>query len=173
MDNGQPSQRNNWTTGPEAKGQPFFTPGEGIQGPDSNPDLPNSLQGDAFNLDPRKLGENAINSRESDEGFSKENGIEIENSENQQIPQEEMNDLELRGPIQIDNSEIILNEASVIKTYKHLNEEGQKAVKNEVGRFMGGKINPSTFNDNIREMAKTNLINSFGENSEWKGEKAA
>ena len=173
MDNGQPSQLNNWTTGPEAKGQPFFTPGEGTQVPDSNPDLSNSLQGDAFNLDPRKLGENAINSRESNEGFNKENGIEIENSENQQIPQEEMNDLKLRGPIQIDNSEIILNEANAIKTDKHLNEKGVEAVEKAVGWLMAGKIDPSTFNDNIREMAKTNLINSFGENSEWKGKKAA
>ena len=173
MDNGQPSQRNNWTTGPEAKGQPFFTLGEGIQGPDSNPDLPNSLQGDAFNLDPRKLGENAINSRESDEIFNKENGIELENSENRQAPQEEMNDLKLRDPIQIDNSEIILNEANAIRTDKNLNKKGVEAVEKAVGGLMAGKIDPSTFNDNIREMTKTNLNNSFGENSEWKDEKVA
>lgn len=172
MDNGQPSQRNNWTTGSEAKGQSFFTPGEGTQVPDSNPDLSNSLREDAFNLDPRKLGENAINSRESDESFKKD-GIELENSENRQIPQEEMNDLKLRDPIQIDNSEIILNEANAIKTGKHLNEKGVEAVEKAVGGLMAGKIDPSTFNDNIREMTKMNLNNSFGENSEWKDEKAA
>ena len=173
MDNGQPSQRNNWTTGPEAKGQPFFTPGEGIQVPDSNPDLSNSLQGDAFNLDPRIFGEKAINSKIIDfeshnQQESKLNGTpDISNT-----PTKKSNVLDFPGD-NLDSDEVTMENFAPPKTKEYLDEEGKQAVTGLVKKFEDGAKDPATFCREAREMAKGYLKRYYGKDTKWGTEGAA
>ena len=62
--------------------------------------------------------------------------------------------------------------ASAIKTTEKLGKTGIKEVDKALMRFREDG-DAATFYQTAREMMTKNLINSYGENAAWKGDKAA
>lgn len=70
------------------------------------------------------------------------------------------------------SSKIVKFDVKRIKTGEMLGAEGVDMVNESINK-LGQDKNVADFYDNVRAMMEANLINSYGENAAFKGEKAA
>lgn len=140
------------------------------------------------NRDPRNVGSSAVISSSQEIPQTQQTG-DIINSYPQQINSEtaqenpssdqlgEVINLEMPPGSQFSDTGTKLESqepfnASAIKTTEKLGKTGIKEVDKALMRFREDG-DAATFYQTAREMMTKNLINSYGENAAWKGDKAA
>ena len=190
MDYGQPVKTN--------KQSAFFTSGAGTNQEDKNDFEPennlatNNEQANwdvSYEVDKRNIGNIAINMPElpkdvgekampdgeeiaeigeiAETGLPPNEQIEIENTD--MHSRKETGD---KNDESSDATKIIPFNGKKIKTGEKLSVDGVDEVQNVINK-LNQDGNVADFYDAAREMMETNLVNSYGANAAWKGEKVA